>query len=91
MKIFTAIWDRGNREETILCTKVKTEENVIFLYCENNLVGQFDMGALDHWFVRNDHESQRRGGASRGGRGAGSECRKEDGHEQGNGADQSAG
>lgn len=63
MKVFTAIWGNGKREVNILCTKVVVEEDVVFLYTEEKRIGQFDMGILDIWFVKNDREKQRRNGS----------------------------
>ena len=76
MKIFHAVWNGGRKQETLLCTRVKVEENIVFLYVENEIVGQFDMGCLDIWYVKKDCEPHRRSGSGRGGRGAGSEERR---------------
>ena len=47
-----------------------------FAKIENEIVGQFDMGCLDIWYVKKDCEPHRRSGSGRGGRGAGSEERR---------------
>lgn len=51
MRRFLAFWQRGVNYCNITFHEMEISENVIFLYRDGKLVGQFDMGFVDLWYV----------------------------------------
>lgn len=51
MRRFLAFWQRGAVYCNIPFSTMEVAENVIFLYRDGALIGQFDMGFVDLWYV----------------------------------------
>ena len=57
MRRFLAFWQRGANYCNIPFHEMEISENVIFLYRDGKLVGQFDMGFVDLWYVTEEKTS----------------------------------
>lgn len=51
MKRFIAYWRRGAEHCNIVCTKIDVQDGIIFLWFDGDLIGQFDCGFVDAWYI----------------------------------------
>jgi len=57
MKRFIAFWLKGTNYCNVPFQSMNLVENVIFLYRDGIVVGQFDMGFVDLWYVTEEKPS----------------------------------